>query len=243
MAIRRRSSNSIRRVVSGIDPALPLANVRPLEAVAGAAIAARRLTLWLVAAFGLTALFLAVVGIYGVMNQAVRQRTHEFGVRQALGATRGDILRLVLSSGAILSVVGLCGGVLLAILSTRLFAVDALPRQRVRSAHVCVRHAGAARRRVVRGVPPGTARDAREPVDGATGDGIVSSSSLSSMAGPLGLRHGSRASTATNDARSRACSPMLVSPATERPRLEMRHSSESRVASAASVIESLITPR
>ena len=141
--------------------------------MAGAAIAARRLTLWLVAAFGLTALFLAVVGIYGVMNQAVRQRTHEFGVRQALGATRGDILRLVLSSGAILSVVGLCGGVLLAILSTRLFAVDALPRQRVRSAHVCVRHAGAARRRVVRGVPPGTARDAREPVDRATGDGIA----------------------------------------------------------------------
>ena len=113
---------SIRRVVNGIDPALPLANVKPLEAVAGAAIAARRLTLWLVTAFGLTALFLAVVGIYGVMNQAVRQRTHEFGVRQALGATRGDILRLVLSSGAILSVVGLCGGLLLAILSTRLFA-------------------------------------------------------------------------------------------------------------------------
>jgi len=114
--------DSIRRVVSGIDATLPLANVRPLTAVAGAAIAARRLTLWLVGAFGLTALFLAVVGIYGVMNQAVRQRTHEFGVRQALGATRGDILRLVLSSGAILSVVGLCGGVLLSILSTRLFA-------------------------------------------------------------------------------------------------------------------------
>jgi putative ABC transport system permease protein len=109
-------------VISGIDPTLPLANVRPLEAVAGAAIAARRLTLWLVATFGITALFLAVVGIYGVMNQAVRQRTHEFGVRQALGATRGDILRLVLSSGAILTVAGLTLGALLSVLATRLFA-------------------------------------------------------------------------------------------------------------------------
>jgi len=108
--------------VSGLDPALPLANVRPLDQVAGAAIAARRLTLWLVAAFGVTALFLAIVGIYGVMNQAVRQRTHEFGVRQALGATRGDIMRLVLSSGAILSVAGLVIGALLSIVSTRLFA-------------------------------------------------------------------------------------------------------------------------
>ena len=88
---------SIRRVVSGIDPALPLASVRPLESVAGAAIATRRLTLWLVGAFGVTALFLAMVGIYGVMAQTVRQRSHEFGVRQALGATQSDIMRLVLS--------------------------------------------------------------------------------------------------------------------------------------------------
>ena len=90
-AIRRRAarrwSNPIRRALREIDPELPLANVRPLETVAGAAIATRRLTLWLVAAFGLTALFLAVVGIYGVMAQAVGQRRHEFGVRQALGAT------------------------------------------------------------------------------------------------------------------------------------------------------------
>jgi putative ABC transport system permease protein len=93
----------IRRALREIDPELPLANVKPLETVAGAAVATRRLTLWLVAAFGLTALSLAVVGIYGVMAQAVGQRRHEFGVRQALGATRGDILRLVLSSGAMMT--------------------------------------------------------------------------------------------------------------------------------------------
>jgi putative ABC transport system permease protein len=113
---------SIRRVVNGIDPALPLASVRPLESVAGAAIAVRRLTLWLVGTFGVTALFLAVVGIYGVMAQAVRQRSHEFGVRQALGATQSDIMRLVLSSGALLTVAGLVAGAALSFAATRLFA-------------------------------------------------------------------------------------------------------------------------
>jgi predicted permease len=113
---------AIRHVVRGIDPALPLANVSRLESVAGAALAARRLTLWLVATFGITALFLAVVGIYGVMTQAVRQRTHEFGVRQALGATRGDIMRLVLSSCILLTVTGLAAGGLLSLAATRLFA-------------------------------------------------------------------------------------------------------------------------
>ena len=113
---------SIRRVVNGIDPALPLASVTPLESVAGAAIAVRRLTLWLVGTFGVTALFLAVVGIYGVMAQAVRQRSHEFGVRQALGATQSDIMRLVLSSGALLTVAGLVAGAALSFAATRLFA-------------------------------------------------------------------------------------------------------------------------
>jgi putative ABC transport system permease protein len=112
----------IRRALQEIDPELPLANVRPLETVAGAAIATRRLTLWLVTTFGVTALFLAVVGIYGVMAQAVSQRRHEFGVRQALGATRGDIIRLVFSSGATMTVAGLAAGVVLALGSTRLLA-------------------------------------------------------------------------------------------------------------------------
>lgn len=112
----------IRRALREIDPELPLANVRALETVAGAAVATRRLTLWLVATFGLTALFLAVVGIYGVMAQAVGQRTHEFGVRQALGATRGDIMRLVFSSGAVMTLAGLAAGVVLALVSTQLLA-------------------------------------------------------------------------------------------------------------------------
>ena len=115
-------TESIRRAVAEIDPQLPLANVRPLESVATAATATRRLTLWLVAAFGLTSFFLAVVGIYGVMAQAVGQRRQEFGVRQALGATPGDIMRHVFSSGAGMTIAGLVGGVVLALGSTRLLA-------------------------------------------------------------------------------------------------------------------------
>jgi putative ABC transport system permease protein len=112
----------IRRALREIDPALPIASVKPLESVAGAAIATRRLTLWLVTVFGATALFLAVVGLYGVLAQAVGQRTQEFGIRQALGATRGDIMRLVFSSGVLMTVSGLLAGVALALLSTRLLA-------------------------------------------------------------------------------------------------------------------------
>ena len=110
----------LRRALSEIDPELPLANVRPLETVASAAVATRRLALSLVATFGITALFLAVVGVYGVIAQSVEQRTHEFGLRQALGATRGDIMRLVFSSGATMTIVGLAAGVALGAGTTRL---------------------------------------------------------------------------------------------------------------------------
>jgi putative ABC transport system permease protein len=111
---------AIRRALGEMDPELPLAEVRPLDAVANAAIATRRLTLWLVGAFGTTALLLAVVGIYGVMAQAVGQRRHEFAVRQALGATRAEIARMVLSSAAVIAFSGLTVGLLLALLATRL---------------------------------------------------------------------------------------------------------------------------
>ena len=114
--------DAVRRAIRKIDPELPLANLRSLDHVAGAAMATRRLTLWLVAAFGVTALFLAVVGIYGVMAQAVGQRTQEIGVRQALGATRADIMRLVLASAAAMIGAGIVAGAALAAGSTRLLS-------------------------------------------------------------------------------------------------------------------------
>jgi predicted permease len=113
-------ADAVRLALREIDPELPLANVQPLDAVAGAAIATRRLALWLVATFGLTALLLAIVGVYGVMSQAVSERRREFGVRQALGATRSDIMRAVFASGALVIAVGLLAGLALALGSTRL---------------------------------------------------------------------------------------------------------------------------
>jgi putative ABC transport system permease protein len=110
----------LRRALGEIDLELPLANVRPLETVASAAVATRRLTLWLVVAFGASSLLLAVVGVYGAMAQAVGQRRHEFGVRQALGATRADIMRLVFSSAAGMTIGGLAAGLVLALGLTRL---------------------------------------------------------------------------------------------------------------------------
>jgi putative ABC transport system permease protein len=115
-----RLVDGVRRVLREIDPELPLANVKPLESVAAGALATRRLTLWLVAAFGVTSLLLATVGVYGVMAQTVSQRRHEFAVRQALGATRSNLMKLVFASAAWMTLAGLACGVALALAATRL---------------------------------------------------------------------------------------------------------------------------
>jgi predicted permease len=125
LTIRTRSDPGsliapVSRVVRDLDPELPLAAVRTLDEIAGAALATRRFTLVLVSAFALSALFLAVVGVYGVMAQAVGQRVREFGVRQALGARPADILRLVLSGGVLMGAAGLAAGLAVAIPVTRL---------------------------------------------------------------------------------------------------------------------------
>jgi putative ABC transport system permease protein len=70
-----------------------------------------QLVLWLLGIFAATALVLAAVGIYGVMSYVVRQRTREIGTRIALGATRGDILWLVMRQGAVIAAVGTAAGI------------------------------------------------------------------------------------------------------------------------------------
>jgi putative ABC transport system permease protein len=137
----------VRRALRELDPQLPLASIRSLETVAGGAMATRRLTLWLVTAFGITALVLAVVGIYGVMAQVVGQRQQEFGVRQALGATRGDIMRLVFSSAAVMTSGGVVIGFALAAASTRLLVsllYGVQPRDPITFAGVALALIGAA---------------------------------------------------------------------------------------------------
>jgi putative ABC transport system permease protein len=76
----------------------------------------------LVVAFSILALLIASIGIYGVMNYLVIQRTREFGIRLAVGATKGDVLRLVLGRAAVLIVAGLCLGLFGSVLLARLVA-------------------------------------------------------------------------------------------------------------------------
>jgi len=111
---------TLQREIRQVDADLPLSDVRTMDAVLAGTIAARRLTLLLTGIFAGVALVLAALGIFGVMSYVVTQRLREIGVRMALGAGRGEILRLVMSQGLVLLVAGLIPGMAAALGLTRL---------------------------------------------------------------------------------------------------------------------------
>jgi putative ABC transport system permease protein len=113
-------TNAIRHEVQAIDSAQPIAHVRTLDDVIADSIAPRRLSVMLLTVFASLALALASVGIYGVMSFLVVQRTHEIGVRMALGAQRADVLRLIISRAGLLIGAGTIIGLIVAFLTTSL---------------------------------------------------------------------------------------------------------------------------
>jgi putative ABC transport system permease protein len=115
-----RITSALRETVRGADHALPVFDVRTMEELKARSFWDRRLFGWMFAIFGAIALVLASIGVYGVLSYAVSQRTQEIGVRLALGAGHGDVLRLIVGQGLRLAIAGVLIGLMLTPLVTNL---------------------------------------------------------------------------------------------------------------------------
>ena len=127
LAIRTRGATSglveeVKNQVWSLDSQIPVSDVRTMDELMAASLAQQRFNMLLLGLFAALALILAAVGIYGAMAHSASQRTHEIGIRTALGAQRGDVLRLVMREGAIIAFFGIIIGFAGALALTQLMA-------------------------------------------------------------------------------------------------------------------------
>jgi len=116
-----RLGEAVRQEVEKVDPNVPVHGISSMDQIIARSVADRRFALELLGVFAAAALLLAAVGIYGVMSYSFSQRTHEVGIRIALGAQRLDILRMALGEGMRIVVIGLAEGLVGAAMMTRFF--------------------------------------------------------------------------------------------------------------------------
>jgi ABC-type antimicrobial peptide transport system permease subunit len=112
----------MRQVIRQLDATMPVPQGFTMTEVLHGNLWVARLGAMLLAVFGLLAITLTTIGVYGVMANSVTQRTHEIGIRMALGAAHADVLRMVLRHGVTLTFLGVCVGLAVAFGATRLIA-------------------------------------------------------------------------------------------------------------------------
>jgi len=115
-------ADEVREQVQALDPTLPVSGAETLNETVSASLAQRRFSMEMITLFALTALLLAGLGIYGVISYLVSERTQEIGIRLALGASRSNILRMVLRQGLGLAIVGAAVGLVCALIVSHLMA-------------------------------------------------------------------------------------------------------------------------
>jgi putative ABC transport system permease protein len=128
VAIRSRTSDpttltsAAQNAVWSVNKDVPLANVRTMQDLIANSVQRRKFSMLLLTIFAVVAMVLAAIGLYGVMSYSVLQRTHEIGIRMALGARRPEVLALVVKQGMALALVGIAAGAILSLAMARLIS-------------------------------------------------------------------------------------------------------------------------